>query len=132
MQLYFIGNKDPGALQLAVSTLQACQLIGAPESDVLLAQCAVYLARAPTDKKLKSALALAKEMISKKNGQMEVPLHLRNFPSKLLTELIGKNFKIQFCYCLLMYNLFVFVGTENLQETRQSFMPVGLENVNFL
>lgn len=40
-----VGLADPNALSLAVATMQGCQLLGMPESDVLLAQCTVYLAR---------------------------------------------------------------------------------------
>jgi putative ATPase len=41
-----VGLGDPAAMNLAVSTMQGCQMIGRPECNVLLAQCAVYLARA--------------------------------------------------------------------------------------
>ncbi|RZC38371.1 ATPase WRNIP1-like, partial [Asbolus verrucosus] len=83
-----IGNADPRALQLAVTTMQGCQLLGMPESDVLLAQCAIYLARAPKSREADSALAKAKRVIKECEGlQPSVPLHLRNAPTKLMKDL---------------------------------------------
>ncbi|KAF2903706.1 hypothetical protein ILUMI_02463 [Ignelater luminosus] len=106
-----IGNADPNALQLAVSTMQGCQLIGMPEADVLLAQCAIYLARAPKSREADSALAAAKRVINECQGpQPSVPMHIRNAPTKLMKDLgYGKVAK----------------------GTKPSFMPPGLENVNF-
>lgn len=90
------GNADPNALQLAVTTMQGCQLLGMPESDVLLAQCAIYLARAPKSREADSALARAKTAINEHKGlQPSVPLHLRNAPTKLMKEL-GKH--VRFVY----------------------------------
>lgn len=106
-----IGNSDPTALQLAVSTMQGCQLLGMPEADVLLAQCAIYLARAPKSREADSALAAAKQTITNCEGlQPSVPLHLRNAPTKLMKELgYGKSVK----------------------GTKPAFMPPGMETVNF-
>ena len=82
------GNADPQALQLAVATMQGCQLLGMPEADVLLSQCAIYLARAPKSREADSALAAAKRTISECKGiQPSVPMHLRNAPTKLMKEL---------------------------------------------
>ncbi|XP_057668297.1 ATPase WRNIP1-like [Diorhabda carinulata] len=83
-----IGNADPNALQLAVSTMQGCQLLGMPEADVLLAQCAIYLARAPKSREADTALARAKALITDHKGpQPAVPMHIRNAPTKLMKEL---------------------------------------------
>nr|CAI5824064.1 unnamed protein product [Callosobruchus analis] len=83
-----IGNADPAALQLAVSTMEGCQLLGMPECDVLLAQCAIYLARAPKSREADSALAKAKATIqSWKGPQPAVPMHLRNAPTRLMKDL---------------------------------------------
>jgi putative ATPase len=83
-----IGNADPRALQLAVTTMQGCQLLGMPEADVLLAQCAIYLARAPKSREADSALAKAKQVIKSCQGlQPSVPLHLRNAPTRLMKDL---------------------------------------------
>ncbi|KAI4464658.1 werner helicase-interacting protein 1 family member [Holotrichia oblita] len=106
-----IGNADPNALQLAVSTMQGCQLLGMPEADVLLAQCAIYLARAPKSREADSALGAAKRVINECKGvQPSVPMHIRNAPTRLMKDLgYGK----------------VAPGTT------ASFMPAGLENVDF-
>ncbi|CAH1998653.1 unnamed protein product [Acanthoscelides obtectus] len=83
-----IGNADPAALALAVSTMQGCQLLGMPECDVLLAQCAIYLARAPKSREADSALAKAKATIERWKGpQPAVPMHLRNAPTRLMKDL---------------------------------------------
>lgn len=59
-----------------------------PECDVLLTQCAIYLARAPKSREADSALAQAKSLINNCEGvQPSVPLHLRNAPTKLMKEL---------------------------------------------
>lgn len=76
------------ALQLAVATMQGCQLLGLPECDVLLAQCAIYLARAPKSREADSALAKAKSVVNNHKGaQPSVPMQLRNAPTKLMKEL---------------------------------------------
>lgn len=68
--------------------MQGCQLLGMPEADVLLAQCAIYLARAPKSREADSALAAAKHVISQCKGpQPAVPMHIRNAPTKLMKEL---------------------------------------------
>lgn len=86
--LFYVGNADPKALQLAVTTMQGCQLLGIPEADVLLAQCAIYLARAPKSREADSALARAKQVIKSCEGlQPSVPMHLRNAPTRLMKDL---------------------------------------------
>lgn len=68
--------------------MEGCQLLGMPEADVLLAQCAIYLARAPKSREADSALAAAKRVISQFKGpQPAVPMHIRNAPTKLMKEL---------------------------------------------
>lgn len=66
-----------------------------PECDVLLAQCAIYLARAPKSREADTALAIAKDFIKNFEGaQPNVPMHLRNAPTKLMQDL-GKSNHIQ-------------------------------------
>lgn len=78
---------DPKALTLAVSCLHGCQVIGMPECDVLLAECAVYLARADKSVEVYHALKKCKSVISEWKGpQPSVPLHLRNAPTKLMAK----------------------------------------------
>lgn len=88
-----IGLRDPRALQVAVAALQAYQVIGLPEGSLALAECAVYLAKAPKDNSLYLAEMKAKKDIKEK-GALPVPKHLRNAPTKLMKDLeYGKGYK---------------------------------------
>ncbi len=88
-----IGNADPYAITLAVSTFTAVDYIGMPEARIVLSQCATYLASCP--KSNASYLAIENAMNDvEKNPDYEVPLHLRNAPTKLMGELgYGKEYK---------------------------------------
>ena len=88
-----IGNANPTAFILANNTFQAVSVIGYPESRIILSQCAVYLANSP--KSNASYLAINKaQKIVKETGDLSVPLHLRNAPTKLMRDLdYGKNYK---------------------------------------
>ncbi|MCO5274007.1 MAG: replication-associated recombination protein A [Flavobacteriales bacterium] len=81
-----IGNADPNALLLATTTMQAVQMIGWPEGRIILAQCAVYLACAPKSNASYRAIGLAQDAV-KRTGDLAVPIHLRNAPTKLMKEL---------------------------------------------
>lgn len=90
-----IGLADPHALVLATSTLAAVTHVGMPESDCIIAQLAVYLARAPKSTESYHAMKKCKEMIKNHKGSMPaVPLHLRNAPTKLMKNL-GESFLVQ-------------------------------------
>lgn len=83
-----IGLADPQAIVVAMTALNAVQLVGMPEADCLLAQCAVYLARAP--KSTESYVAMKRcraDIEACKGPQPGVPMHLRNAPTKLMKEL---------------------------------------------
>lgn len=83
-----IGLADPQALVLATSTLAAVQHLGMPESDCIIAELAVYLARAPKSTESYVAMKKCREMIRNNKGSMPaVPLHLRNAPTKLMKNL---------------------------------------------
>jgi len=88
-----IGNANPTAFILANNTFQAVTVIGYPEARIILSQCAVYLANSP--KSNASYLAINKaQKIVKETGDLSVPLHLRNAPTKLMKDLdYGKNYK---------------------------------------
>ena len=88
-----IGNANPTAFILANNTFQAVSVIGYPESRIILSQCAVYLANSP--KSNASYLAINKaQKIVKETGDLSVPLHLRNAPTKLMRDLdYGKDYK---------------------------------------
>lgn len=81
-----IGNADPRALQLAVSTLEAFELVGLPEGRIPIAQCITYLATAP--KSNRSYVALNRALAAVNNyPSAPVPLHLRNAETKLMKNL---------------------------------------------
>ncbi|AFL97139.1 replication-associated recombination protein A [Ornithobacterium rhinotracheale] len=93
-----IGNANPNALMLANNAFQAVTTIGYPEARIILSQCAVYLANSPksnsTYHAINQALALVEE-----TGDLPVPLHLRNAPTKLMKELdYGKDYKYAHSY----------------------------------
>lgn len=72
-----IGNADPMALVLANSTFQAVNVIGSPESRILLSQCAIYLAQALKSNASYKAIDAAQEYV-RRTGDLPVPFHLRN------------------------------------------------------
>jgi putative ATPase len=88
-----IGNANPTALILANNTFQAVSVIGNPESRIILSQCAVYLANSPKSNASYMAINKAIEVV-KSTGDLSIPLHLRNAPTKLMQDLdYGKNYK---------------------------------------
>jgi len=88
-----IGNANPNALILATSTFQAIQMIGMPESRIILSQCATYLATSPKSNASYLAINDAIALV-KKTGPLTVPLHLRNAPTKLMKQLdYGKDYQ---------------------------------------
>lgn len=88
-----IGNANPTALIMANNTFQAVNTIGFPESRIILSQCAIYLASSPKSNASYEAIKNAQELVQK-TGDLSVPLHLRNAPTKLMKELsYGKDYK---------------------------------------
>jgi len=88
-----VGNANPNALLLATSCFQAVSMIGYPESRIILSQCAVYLATSTKSNASYMAINDALEAV-KKHGDLPVPLHLRNAPTKLMKDLqYGKEYK---------------------------------------
>ncbi len=88
-----IGNANPNALLIANQTFTAVSVIGMPEARIILSQCATYLACSPKSNASYKAINEAMELVSK-TGQLPVPLHLRNAPTKLMNELgYGKDYK---------------------------------------
>ncbi|MDV6168303.1 replication-associated recombination protein A [Flavobacterium sp. DG1-102-2] len=81
-----IGNANPTALIMANNTFQAVATIGYPESRILLSQCAIYLATSPKSNASYMAIGKAQQIV-KQTGDLPVPLHLRNAPTKLMKEL---------------------------------------------
>ena len=88
-----IGNANPTALVMANNTFQAVSSIGYPEARIILSQCVLYLANSPKSNSSYTAIDDAISLV-KKTGDLPVPLHLRNAPTKLMKELdYGKNYQ---------------------------------------
>lgn len=112
-----IGNANPTALIMANNTFQAVSAIGYPESRIILSQCAVYLANSPKSNATYMAIGKAQSVV-KQTGDLPVPLHLRNAPTKLMKELgYGDDYKYAHDY-------------DNNFAT-QEFLPDEISNTTF-
>ncbi len=112
-----IGLANPNALLLATNCFQAVKLIGWPESRIILSEAAIYLANSPKSNSAYAAINEAQEQV-KKTGDLAVPLHIRNAPTKLMKEIgYGDNYKYAHSY------------TQNFIE--QEFLPDELINTAF-
>lgn len=108
-----IGNANPTALIMANNTFQAVSTIGYPESRILLSQCAIYLATSPKSNASYTAINEAQQLV-RQTGDLSVPLHLRNAPTKLMKELgYGDEYKYAHSY-------------EN-NFTQQDFLPESIK-----
>lgn len=88
-----IGNADPRALQIALNAWETQERLGSPEGELTLAQAVIYLACAPKSNAVYTALKQAQDDIQA-HGTLEVPVHLRNAPTKLMRELgYGKTYR---------------------------------------
>lgn len=88
-----IGNADPRALQLALNAWDVQERLGSPEGDLAIAQAVVYLAVAPKSNAVYTAFGAALSDV-KSQGSHEVPVHLRNAPTKLMKDLgYGKAYR---------------------------------------
>ena len=109
-----IGNANPTALILANTTFQSVSVIGNPESRIILSQCAIYLANSPKSNASYLAIGEAQQLV-KQTGDLSVPLHLRNAPTKLMKDLdYGKNYQYAHNY------------KDNFVE--QEFLPDAIKN----
>jgi len=112
-----IGNANPNALLLANTTFQSVNVIGYPESRIILSQCAVYLATSVKSNASYLAIDEALAMV-RKTGDLPVPLHLRNAPTKMMKQMdYGKDYQ----YAHQFENNFV------LQE----FLPEAISGTRF-
>lgn len=112
-----IGNANPNALLLANNCFQAVNVIGYPESRIVLSQCAIYLATSVKSNASYMAIGEAQEAV-RKHGDLPVPLHLRNAPTRLMKQMnYGKDYK----YAHSFDNNFVV----------QQFLPDALEGNAF-
>lgn len=87
-----IGNANPTALVIANNCFQAVNVIGMPESRIILSQTAIYLATSAKSNASYMAINEAQALVQK-TGNLSVPLHIRNAPTKLMKEVgYGKNY----------------------------------------
>lgn len=88
-----IGNANPNALLLATSCFQAVEMIGYPECRIILSQAVTYLASSVKSNAAYMAINHAQALV-KQTGDLSVPLHIRNAPTKLMKEIgYGKSYK---------------------------------------
>lgn len=88
-----IGNANPTALVVATTCFQAVNLIGYPEARIVLSQAATYLATSPKSNAAYAAINTAQGIV-RETGNLPVPLHLRNAPTKLMKDIgYGKSYE---------------------------------------
>ncbi len=93
-----IGNANPTALVMANAAFDAVNKIGYPESSLILSQCAIYLASSAKSNSATTAIGAAMEAVQKQ-GDLPVPLHIRNAPTRLMKDLgYGKNYEYSHSY----------------------------------
>jgi putative ATPase len=109
-----VGLADNAMLPLATATFQAIERIGLPEGRIILSQTTIALAQAPKSRSAYDAIAAA-QTAAREHPEAEVPLHLRNAPTKLMKELdYGKDYRWEPGF-----------------EHGKGFMPEGLEKEHF-
>ena len=112
-----IGNANPNALLLANATFDAVNKIGWPESQLILSQCAIYLASSPKSNAATTAIGAASSAV-KQYGDLSVPLHIRSAPTRLMKDLdYGKGYKYSHSY------------EGNFEE--QEYLPKEIEGMKF-
>ncbi|WP_229655521.1 replication-associated recombination protein A [Pedobacter puniceum] len=93
-----IGNANPNALLLANNCFQAVNVIGWPESRIILSQTVTYLASSAKSNASYEAIGKAQQLV-KQTGDLPVPLHLRNAPTKLMKNIgYGEDYKYAHAY----------------------------------
>lgn len=116
-----VGLRDSSCLPFAISAMEAIQFVGMPEGEIILAHCAVKLARAPKSTKSYRALRNAQSLLKENPDfrKLPIPLHLRNAPTQLMKELgYGDTYK---------YNPTFKHGLIN-----QTFMPAEVNGIKFV
>lgn len=109
-----VGNANPNALLLANNCFQAVNVIGWPESRIILSQTVVYLACSAKSNASYEAINKAQAIV-RRTGDLSVPLHLRNAPTKLMKEL---NYGTEYMYAHAYSGNFV----------EQEYMPSELQS----
>lgn len=114
-----VGNANPNALLLANNCFDAVSKIGMPEARIILSQCATYLASSSKSNASYVAINQALDVVDK-TGNLPVPMHLRNAPTKLMKNLnYGKGYKYSHNY------------TNESAESAQEFLPTEISNTTF-
>ncbi|HEY4109522.1 replication-associated recombination protein A [Puia sp.] len=112
-----IGNANPNALLLANACFEAVHKIGYPESNLILSQCTIYLATSPKSNSATAAIGAAQAAV-RDHGDLAVPLHIRNAPTRLMKNLdYGKGYQYSHSY----------EGNFSIQE----YLPKELEGTRF-
>jgi putative ATPase len=112
-----IGNANPNALLLANACFDAVNKIGYPESNLILSQCATYLASSPKSNSATIAISAAQQAV-RDHGDLPVPLAIRNAPTKLMKNLdYGKGYEYSHNY------------EKNFSS--QEYLPAILEGTKF-
>ncbi|MBX9732966.1 MAG: replication-associated recombination protein A [Chitinophagaceae bacterium] len=112
-----IGNANPNALLLANATFDAVSKIGYPEGRIILSQCATYLASSPKSNAAYEAIGKAQQAVQQ-YGDLPVPLHLRNAPTKLMKQMdYGKDYQ------------YSHLGERNFLD--QEYLPDAIKNTTF-
>ena len=112
-----IGNANPNALLLANATFDAVSKIGYPESNIILSQCVTYLASSVKSNAAVAAIGAAQTAV-KQNGDLPVPLHIRNAPTRLMKDMdYGKGYQ------------YSHLGEGNFIE--QEYLPEKLSGTKF-
>ena len=134
-----IGLANPNALVLANSTFQSISIVGLPESRIILSQCAIYLAISPKSNSVYNAINNAQENI-KKTGNLPIPIHLKNAPTKLMKELnYGKEYlyshdfennfiKQEFLPDEINKNIFYKPGNNNRESKIKEWLKINWKN----
>lgn len=112
-----IGNANPTALIMANNTFQAVTAIGYPESRIVLSQCAIYLATSAKSNASYMAIGAAQALV-KQTGDLPIPLHLRNAPTKLMKEL---GYGEEYAYAHNYANNFI----------EQEYLPDAIQETKF-
>jgi putative ATPase len=93
-----IGNANPNALLLANACFDAVNKIGYPEANLILSQCAIYLASSAKSNSATMAIGAAQAAV-REHGDLPVPLHIRNAPTRLMKNLdYGKGYQYSHSY----------------------------------
>jgi putative ATPase len=112
-----IGNANPNALLLANACFEAVNKIGYPESNLILSQCAIYLASSPKSNSATVAIGAAQAAV-RAHGDLPVPLHIRNAPTRLMKDLdYGKGYQYSHSF-------------EN-NFSKQEYLPKEVEGTTF-